>query len=372
MENEQTPRFSVSSFLAVINQALEVAFGVVEVEGEVSSFKVNHQKYVFFDLKDEQGLVNCFMTVWQLRVPIEDGMRVIVRASPKVTDWGKFSLTVQAIRPVGEGSLKKSFEILKDKLTKEGLFDESRKRELPERPKRVAVITSTQSAGYVDFVKIANQRLGGTKFFVYHTRVQGDGAADDIIQAIDKSNQASQPYQALVIIRGGGSQEDLAVFNDEKLVRAIASSRSPVLTGIGHEIDETLADFVADVRAATPSEAAFVLLPDRQAVLNQVDSQKQRMLQVLQQKFNDYKSSAMELVSRCRMVFSDRLRAVQAEMAAKASLLESFNPEAVLARGYALIRGKVEVGSELEIVTKELNIYTEVKRYDKRTRTDIG
>ena len=104
------PRFSVSDFLAVVNQSLEMAFGAIEIEGEVASYKVNHQKYVFFDLKDETGSVSCFMTVWQVRTPIEDGMRVIVRAMPKVTGWGKFSLTVQSITPKGEGSIKKSYQ----------------------------------------------------------------------------------------------------------------------------------------------------------------------------------------------------------------------------------------------------------------------
>ena len=110
------PRFNVSDFLAVVNQSLEMAFGIVEVEGEVASFKVNHSKYVFFDLKDRDGTVGCFMTVWQLRTPIEDGMRVVVRAMPKVTNWGKFSLTVQEVRPVGEGNLRRSHELLRKKL----------------------------------------------------------------------------------------------------------------------------------------------------------------------------------------------------------------------------------------------------------------
>ena len=157
------PTFRVSDFLAVVNQSLDVAFGVVEVEGEVSSFNVNHQKYVFFDLKDATGSVSCFMTVWQLRTPIEDGMKVVVRAAPKVTNRGKFSLTVSDIRPIGEGSLKKSFELLRAKLEKEGLFDDARKRPLPTLPSRVAVISSTDAAGYADFMKIAEERFGGSR-----------------------------------------------------------------------------------------------------------------------------------------------------------------------------------------------------------------
>lgn len=154
MENETTVQLSVSEFVASLNQTLEYAYPIVEIEGEVASFKVNQQKYVFFDLKDAGASVGCFMTVWQLRVPVEDGMKVIVRATPKMTPWGKFSLTVQSIRPSGEGSLKKSFELLKEKLDKEGLFDPARKRSLPSTPSHIGVVSSTQAAGYGDFIKI--------------------------------------------------------------------------------------------------------------------------------------------------------------------------------------------------------------------------
>lgn len=135
MASDQILRFSVSDFIAIVNQTLEYSFSSVEVEGEVASFKVNQNKWVFFDLKDASGSVGCFMSVFQLRIPIEDGMKVIVKATPKLTSWGKFSLTIQSIRPSGEGSLKKSFELLKAKLDEEGLFSPDRKRLTPEIPK---------------------------------------------------------------------------------------------------------------------------------------------------------------------------------------------------------------------------------------------
>src|SRR5664279_3322909 len=161
MEKPKLPTFSVSDFIALTNQTLEYAYPIVEVEGEISSFKVNQGKFVFFDIKDAGASVGCFMTVWQLRIPIEDGMKVIVTATPKLTQWGKFSLTVKAVLPSGEGALKKSFELLKAKLEQEGLFLEDRKRTLPPIPQHVAVISSTQSAGYADFMKIVNDRWGG-------------------------------------------------------------------------------------------------------------------------------------------------------------------------------------------------------------------
>jgi exodeoxyribonuclease VII large subunit len=268
MANE-LPIFNVSDLLASLNQTLEYAYPAVDVEGEVASFKVNQGKFVFFDLKDASGSVGCFMTVWQLRMPIEDGMKVIVRATPKLTAWGKFSLTIQSIRPSGEGSIKKSYELLKAKLDSEGLFSPDRKRTLPPLPAHIAVISSTQAAGYADFITIINERWGGLTIEVAHTQVQGEGAADQMIRALEYFNSQQSLPEVIVLIRGGGSADDLAAFNDETLVRAIAASRVPTVVGVGHEIDETLADFVADVRAATPSNAAQIIVPDKRELVQQ-------------------------------------------------------------------------------------------------------
>ena len=228
----ETPRLQVSDFIAVFNQTMEYAFPVVEIEGEVASFKVNQGKFVFFDLKDAGGSVNCFMMLFQLRVPIEDGMKVIVTATPKLTQWGKFSLTVKAIRPSGEGSIKKSFELLRAKLDQEGLFAPERKRSLPAIPQHIGVISSKQAAGYADFIKIMNDRWGGVRIDVAQVAVQGADAPDQIIRALEYCNTREDLPDVIVIIRGGGSADDLSAFNDEQLVRAIAASRVPTLTGI--------------------------------------------------------------------------------------------------------------------------------------------
>ena len=149
-------QLSVSDFIALTNQTLEYAYPTVVIEGEVASFKINQGKYVFFDLKDSEASVGCFMMAFQLRMPVEDGMKVIITASPKLTRVGKFSLTVRSIRPSGEGALKKSFELLRAKLATEGLFTPERKRLLPSAPQHIAVVSSTQAAGYADFIKILN------------------------------------------------------------------------------------------------------------------------------------------------------------------------------------------------------------------------
>src|SRR6185503_4885736 len=201
----------VSDLLALINQTLEYAYPSVIVQGEVSSCKVSKGKFVFFDLKDDEGAVGCFMMAYGLRQPLEDGMRVQVIAQPKLTAWGKFSLTVREVMPVGEGSIKRAFEMLRAKLDKEGLFDPARKRMLPRIPRRIGLIASVESAGYADFIKILNHRWGGVDVTVADVQVQGMGAAEQIIGALAHFNQQAEPPETLVLVRGGGSADDLAV-----------------------------------------------------------------------------------------------------------------------------------------------------------------
>lgn len=353
--------FSVSDFIAVVNQTFEYAYSTVQIEGEVASFKVNQGKFVFFDLKDSEGSINCFMTVWQMRMPIEDGMKVVISATPKLTQWGKFSLTVKTIRPSGEGAIKKSFEVLKAKLESEGLFALERKRSLSKIPQRVAVISSIQAAGYADFIKILEDRWGGVEVNVAHVQVQGDGAPDQIIRAINYFNQQEFLPEVLVIIRGGGSADDLSTFNDELLVRAIAGSRIPTLVGVGHEVDVTLADLVADVRAATPSNAAQILVPDKNEVIHlvryQLGSVLPKVLQIIDQKRQEISGMAIKIIDRIEDAIDGQSKAV----ASLRGVLAQLNPNVVLARGYAIIRGAQEVGEVVEVETSQNIIKAEVK-----------
>ena len=286
-----------TEFIDAVNYTLGCEYSPVLVSGEVASFKVNQGKWVFFDLKDKESSVGCFMTLWSLRQPLEDGMKVVVRGVPKLTKWGKFSLTVSAIQPVGEGSLKKAYEMLKKKLTAEGLFDPAKKRPLPEDLTKIGVISSTQAAGYADFIKIINARWGGMKVEVAHTQVQGMDAPDQIIRALRYFNERAE-VQVIAILRGGGSADDLAGFNDEKLVREIAGSRIPVITGIGHEVDESLADLAADVRASTPSNAAEILTRDKVEELNKLARIMNRTTQVLLQQIEQAKINNREKVQK--------------------------------------------------------------------------
>lgn len=357
--------YSVSDFIATSNDIFEKSFPSVLIEGEISSFKVNQNKFVFFDLKDEESVLGCFMTVWQLRFPLEDGMKVIAQVKPKLTNWGKFSLTVEKITPKGEGSLKKSLEILKEKLTREGLFDENRKRRIPQDLQKVAVISSTQAAGYADFIKIINERWGGLKIVVAHTQVQGMAASDQIIRAIDFLNSQSELPDVIAIIRGGGSADDLAVFNDEKLVRAVANSRVPIITGIGHEIDQSLCDLAADFAASTPSNVAQILTPNKFDEMRFLRSKILRTNDLLLSKIAELKKSNREKNQEIRDRILQNILDQKREIQAKKRILESYNPQNILAKGYALISGEIATGKEITIKTIDKTITAEVKNVNQ-------
>lgn len=383
-----TPKLSPTEFIAVINQTLEYAYYEVMIEGEVASFKVNQGKWVFFDIKDEESSVSCFMTLYQLRVPLEDGMRVVIKGTPKITKWGKFSLTVNAIKPVGEGSIKKAFEMLKNKLKKEGLFDEGRKRKIPEDLTKLGVISSTGAAGYADFVKIINARWGGIKVQVAHTQVQGMDAPDQIIRALKYFNEKGD-VQMIAILRGGGSADDLSCFNDEMLAREVAASRIPVITGIGHEVDESLVDLVADVRASTPSNAAEMLTRDRkeekqklarnmrmveQAVLQEVDNAKVAnvnkcekisrglMTKYIEPMLSENQNKVMQVYEKIKNAINLNLE----NLKQKIVMLEALNPEKVLKQGYAILNGKISPGNVVKITTLTQEINAEIKDVKKR------
>ena len=352
---------SVSDFVALTNQTLEYAYPTVQVEGEVAEFRVSQGKWVSFKLKDDGAVVNCFTALSQMRIPLEDGMRIVVVAAPRLNVKGYFNLNIRAVKPVGEGSIKKGFELLKAKLEKEGLFAPERKRLLPRVPKHIGVITSTESAAYADFVKIINQRWGGLEIDVAHTQVQGIPAPDQMIRAIRYFNSLEVLPEVLVIIRGGGSAEDLSTFNDEPLVRAIAESRIPTMVGVGHEVDHTLADMIADVRAATPTDAAQRLVPDKQEIIRAARAQASFVGNLLTQAIETYSRQTKDNLNMAFGRIQEKLDATFEQLGVLRVVVAQLNPENVLKRGYALLRGDQTVGSKLEIETATKIILTEVQ-----------
>ena len=350
MENDKAEiRLSVSDFVALVNQAFEYAMPGIVIVGEVSGYNVRQGKWVRFKLKDDTSAVDFFGSVYQIRQPLEDGMVVAVLGKPRLSDkWG-FSVSVQSVQPVGEGSIKRSFELLQKKLSAEGLFDESRKRPLPELPARIGLISSTQAAGYGDFLKILSSRWGGMHVDVANTLVQGVHAPGQISRAIEHFNQAGEPPDVIVIVRGGGDPDDLAAFNDELLVRAIAASRIPTLVGVGHEMDTTLADLVADARAATPTNAAQLLVPDRRELIERSWNIVRSILPSLQNGVDAQRREIAGVLETGDRTITERLRALREETIATQRLLMQYNPKTVLARGYALVRGEITEGATIQI-----------------------
>ena len=361
--------FSVSDAVALFNQMFETATPTITVVGEVANFKINQGKWVFFDIKDEESSLNCFMSVFNLRTAIEDGMQVAVTVRPTITKWGKFSLTVQTIRPVGEGAIKRAFELLRAKLDAEGLFAPEKKRILPALPTRIGVISSTDAAGYRDFVKILGERFGGLHIEVAHVQVQGQAAAEQIMAALRFFNESPESPEVIAILRGGGSRDDLIAFDDEMLVRAVAASRVPTLTGIGHEIDTTLVDLAADVRASTPSNAAEILVPDKREIIAQTDA---RLRHLIEKTGNNLKMAETRLDDN-RANLLGRLDGIvnklENQLKIFSTTLKQLNPKTVLQRGYAIMRdvsGKIintsKKGSTIYLETNVAEIEAEVQK----------
>lgn len=348
----------VSEAIEQVNLVLDQAFPFIVVEGEVASFKVNQGKFVFFDIKDATGSLGCFMMAFAVKFPIQDGMTVRVLAQPKITAWGKFSLTVREVMPVGEGSLKKSFELLKAKLEKEGLFEQSRKRELPQLPTRIGVVSSSGAAGYADFIKILEDRWGGLEIILVDVPVQGVESPHQVIGAIRHLNELAEPVDVIAVVRGGGSADDLNVFNHEDVVRAVAMSRTPVIVGVGHEVDVSLCDLAADRRAATPSNAAELLVPNRREVLAKavrLTEMAYNGVTAAIRVFEEDRASAQDSIEAACAAYIEQLQ--QKQESFKRTLFQ-VNPETVLRRGYGLVRQDgVIVSSAADVILhKELTI----------------
>jgi exodeoxyribonuclease VII large subunit len=259
--------WSVQELTQHIAGLLTGAFADVWVEGEVSNCHVSQPGHIYFTLKDAHAQIRCVTfrnQAMRLKFRPEDGLKITVRGAIGVFEpRGEYQLYAEHIEPVGLGALQLAFEQLKKQLEKEGLFDAARKRPLPALPRRVGIISSPQGAAVRDVIRVLRRRYPNLHLLLYPTRVQGDGAAAEIAAAIKYFNR-KQSVDVILLVRGGGSLEDLWAFNEEALARAIAACTIPIVSGVGHETDFTIADFVADVRASTPSAAAELVVRTKQ------------------------------------------------------------------------------------------------------------
>lgn len=350
--------FSVSQFCTLVNEYL--GHVDVVVEGEVASIQVRQGRWVFFDLKDETASINCFLPAsLGLHHGLEDGAKIRVSGKPGIyAKYGKFSFSVRAVELLGAGALRKAFEETKRLLEAEGLFAPEHKQPLPAFPQHIAVITSAQGRAYTDFMRILEDRWGAITVQLLDVRVQGQEAEADIVGALRYVNERADA-DVIVLTRGGGGAEELQAFNQERLVREIFASRIPVISAIGHEEDVVLSDLVADVRAATPTHAAKLVVPDRAEVATRIQTLEQRVVQAAQHMLaaqdarvgqtvlrlehavgnvvRSVADRAEVLVARMDRLVADTMHATNMRVSKLTDYMQHRNPRAVLARGYAIV-----------------------------------
>src|SRR5437764_9651009 len=276
---QQTSKvLTVSELTRSIRGTLETKFGAVWVQGEVSNYKLHPNGHQYFTLKDARSQISCVIwrdTMAPLRQPLADGARIQVLGTVTVFEArGQYQINVRIVQPFGQGVLQARFEALKRKLEAEGLFDPARKRALPKFPRRIGIVTSPSGAAIRDILNVLRRRAPWLSILISPVRVQGSGAAQEIAVAIRElatPNENFAPVDLIIVTRGGGSMEDLWEFNEEIVARTIAGVEVPIVSAIGHEIDFTICDFVADLRAPTPSAAAELIVPDIVDLRRQMD-----------------------------------------------------------------------------------------------------
>jgi len=385
---------TVSAYLSFVNEILQETFSTnnLAIEGEVSDFRIAQQKWISFDLKDEkeQAVLKCFMTVWQLKIPLEDGMRVVVTGSPKVYErFGTFKLNVQQVDLVGEGALRRAYEMLKKKLEGEGLFAISHKRAIPRFPQRIGLITSRDAAAYGDFIRILNARWGGLTVDFFHVHVQGQFAVEEILSAFQYFNQLSESERpdVLVLTRGGGGLEDLHAFNNEQIARVVFQSAIPVICAVGHDRDESLCDFTAER-----------IVPNRTEILRELSYFSERLQEKCQQEIFT-KQQAIErsvnflsflfererqridfIQERLQDYFVSWLPSIQDRLNALQRFLFQVDPKRILARGYSIVTqgglllkrtDQLEQGGEVHVQLAQGTFDAEVLRINGKGKQKL-
>ena len=290
--------FSVSEINSIIRANLEYTFFDVSVKGEISNFLEYSSGHLYFDIKDEGGKLKCVMFksyAYKLKIKLKDGEQIIARGMISVYEKrGDLQLIVKEIKKYGIGDLQIKFEQLKKKLQKEGLFDQKYKKKLPFLPKRIGVVTSPQGAAIIDILRIIKRRYAGLYILIYPAKVQGEGAAESIVEGIKELNKIGD-LDAIIIGRGGGSIEDLWAFNEEIVARAIFESKIPIISAVGHEIDFTISDFVADLRASTPSAAAELVVERRDVLEDRIISLTNSITNFMRYRIESYKNNLNRL-----------------------------------------------------------------------------
>jgi exodeoxyribonuclease VII large subunit len=355
--------FTVTELNAAVRDVLESTLASVWLEGEISNCRTYPSGHTYLTLKDENAQVSAVLfrgSAQAVKFKPEDGLKVVVFGRVSCYEKrGDLQVVIVTMEPREIGALQLAFNQLKEKLSKEGLFDEERKRPLPRYPQRVGVVTSLQGAAIRDILSVLGRRWNGLEIIICPVRVQGDGAAAEIAGALDALNALSPAPDVILAGRGGGSIEDLWAFNEEIVARALARSSAPIISCVGHETDFTIADFVADVRAPTPSAAAELCVPDQQAVLADLAGFEERLSMglgqlvkrlserlaraashpLLQNPLRLYEEPTRrvdELTARLQSAINFNLERAQKSLKYEAGRLDMLSPLKVLSRGYAI------------------------------------
>ena len=373
---------TVSELNREIKLTLAESFPFVFVVGEISNFKLHGPTgNYYFVVKDEKSQISCVM--WSsrsqlLHIKPEDGMKVLIKGRVTVYEGrGTYQIEVFDLEPAGIGELQAAFEKLKIKLHEEGLFNEIHKKQLPEYPCKVGIITSETGAVIKDFCRVAENRYPCVEIYLYPVNVQGASAARSIIKAINLAH-LSEPYpEVLVLARGGGSLEDLWAFNDEVLARTIFQSEIPIVSAIGHEVDFTIADFVADLRAPTPSAAAEMIFPDKRELLERINQFEYYINAAIIDKISNLREDLnslagsyvfnrpMDILNENKYRLDDMDKSLERVVSKKFytlnnsldyldKILKNIDPETTLRRGYSIVKKQDKVISKAgELKTKD-------------------
>lgn len=396
LPNQKRELMTIGTLTALLKALMEETFDDVYTVGEISNFTRSKSGHCYLTLKDPTAQISTVIwrgTMARSRFELKNGLSVLCRGRIEVyPPHGKYQLIVSEIEPVGVGSLERAFRQLHAKLEREGLFASSRKRALPRRPRRIALVTSPTGAAVRDFLNILRRRARTTDVLIVPAKVQGESASKEIADALTRlgrffapdASEANRRLDAVVLIRGGGSMEDLWPFNEEQTVRALAACPIPTVTGIGHEIDVTLSDLAADLHALTPSDAAARLIPDdgeTLVALRRLDDRliraTKRTLDVLKTRLDRLARTGVFLAPSDRLLSGGRqkldsldrrldraangqIQKNRTQLAQQAAKLEALSPLAVLARGYSLtetesgrlIRSAAEARRGEKIVTR--------------------
>ena len=398
MATLQPPKiYAVSDLTAEIRALLEGTYPGIWVEGEISNCRLHSSGHLYLTLKDQESQIRVVMfraQNRQLRFQLSDGLAVLVYGELSVFERrGEYQIVAEYMEPRGLGALQLAFEQLKEKLRAEGLFDDARKRPIPLLPRRIGVITSPTGAAIRDILHVLQRRFAGVDVLIYPVTVQGDQAAPEIVGALDELNRRGG-LDVVIVARGGGSIEDLQAFNEETVARAIVASKIPVISAVGHEVDYTIADFVADLRAPTPSAAAELVIAKQDELAQRLDDLHARMTGVIRSRLHGLRVRMSGLDRHLRLLnpveqvrmqrrrltellkgltgWTDRrLTALQSELKAAAGKLDSLSPLAILSRGYSIclrLPGQEIVKDSSAVVAGDL---VEVRLHRGRLRCDV-